>query len=378
MNELPGDFQSKLDEAYAAVDSEFDAKASAPAEAPPAEAAAEAPVPPKTDEAAPKEPTSEVSSPAPTPTYTKDYQDWLNKYGGDPAKADRAIWENNNRLAQLAKELDELKAGKAPEAVAPPAKEPDPVVAPEIKRFDESLRAIETKYNEVSEAFKQTSTEAANTAKRIREIERLRAFDDTLDFEKDQALLKELREKHAEANRLEIALERLQGQASTLAAQHETQTLLKDQAATLSRLTQAREAEITERTRREEDAALERFTSTFFENLPKIAKEGTDVIPDELLDDWKAFAKKESHVKLNLEDIPTADVPDFLRKAKAEYLASIDRAHRIKSKLYAATKAADAEVNAPSGAAAVVETPKKGTRSHEDFDRHIENLSAGL
>jgi hypothetical protein len=341
-----------------------------PPQAPPA-AAAPAVEAVKTDEAAPTEPTSEVSSPSSTPAQrSKDYEDWLTKWGGpdrDPNVAARATWDMNN---------DRARAAKAPEPEqAPPAKEPEPVVHPDVARFDESMRAIESQYAKVKSDFEDADKKAVEVAARIREIEHLRAFDETLDFEKDQALVKELRAKYAEADRLQRSLETIQTKADLLNDRYLTQKNLKAQAETLVTLTQAREAEITERDRRESDAKINTFAATFFSEMEKAAKD----IPEELVADFKQFAKDKSHVKLNVEDLPTTDVPAFIAKAKEDYLAAIDRAHRIKSKVYAANKAKDAEVNAPDGPAAVAEAPKKGTpRSQEEFERHIESLSAGL
>ena len=355
--------------------------------APPAEAAPPAVEATKTEdvktEAVP-EPTSEPSQPSEAPKYGKDYQDLLNKFDGDHDKAAKAYWETNNRAAQLAKELEELKSKAAPPATeTQPAKEPEPVV-PELKRFDESLRAIEAKHAEVRETHANLLAKRTEVRNRIEELTELIAAGEG-DFEQDSALRKELRQKQAAAKQLAASIKETEREDADIRREYHNQTILRSQEERLFKLQQAREAEITERNRKAEDdakkasdAALETFSVTFFQQIPVIAQEGTP-IPAELMDDWKAFAKKESHLRLNVEDLPTADIPAFMRKLKADFEASVDRAHRVKSAIYAAKKLKDAEVSAPEGDKAVATTVKRsGFRSQAEVERFMDEAAAAL
>jgi hypothetical protein len=378
---------AKIDAGAEALDAEFDAKEKPVAvEAPPATEAKTEDVPVKTDEAKAPEPTSaEISPTSEAPQYTKDYQDWLNKYGGDKTKADRAIWETNNRNAQLAKELEELKAKLSnPEAPTAPAKEETAAeVVPEtVKRLDESLQAIEAQYKGIEDKHKALKAKRDEAVSQRSELVDQLAYGD-LDFEATEKLRRDIASKGDYIKQVSVAMAEYERDAFVLSSAYDTKKSQRDQAVLVSQLLAAREAETIEREAAQRDNAINAFGVAFVTRMKDIANEG-EKIPAESLEDWYTFAKRESHFKIRAEDLNenrfgVNEVPKFIEETKAQFLSMLDRAHRAKAAEYGRKKLADAEVNAPEGAAAVAKTQKtSGFRSQAEVDAFMESASAGF
>lgn len=367
----PASITDKMEAAAESLFAEFSTEKAPEAAAPPAEAKpAEVPaVEAKTDEKAPEAPPAEATaSTSEAPRFGKDYQDLLTKFGGDHDKAARAFWDANNRAAQLAKEVEELKAGKATETAAPPAKEPEPVVAPEIKRFDDTLRTLESDYSALDTKLKKANEERTAVQDKIEELVDIITNLD-LDVDTDVAKRKELSKARAQYAKLSGDIDRIHADAQAIRKDHYNTTVLRDQEVRIRKFEEAREAEITERERSTQDVAIRTFATTFFAELNKASED----IPDELREAFMKFAKDQSHVRLNVSDLPTTDVPAFIKEAKDEYLSLIDRAHRTKSKEYASRKAQDAEVAAPSGDAAVAQSAKSSRfRSRSEVEEFMD------
>lgn len=364
--------EAAADEAFNELQSSTTAKAAEPAQvAPPAIEPEATAVPEKIEAEAPS--ASVETAPVSTPSRSKDYEDFLTKWGGpsrDPDVAARAAWDMNNRLAKEATAPPPTET-----VVAPTATTPAPEVVPvDVARLDDSLRSIKESYDQVKQDHLTIQKKQHEVRGRIEElVDHLTGNE--LELDAEAAARKELRAKRAEEGRLKTLRLEIEREAAVLQDRHELKTTQREQAIELGQIRKERENTIREQATRTEDEALERFGVAFFKAIPEVAKQG-EAIPAELLEDWKDYAKEQSHLRLKVEDLPTANIDQFLAETKTKFLAMQDRAHRAKSAQYAAQKLKDTTVNAPAGAAAVVTEGKKtGFRSQRDVDAFMDAAS---
>lgn len=362
---------AKLEADFDALPDNMEQAAETPAPAQETQSPAEPSQPTAAQTAAP--PASDPS-PGQTPAQSKNYQDFLGKYGGDADAAATAYWDTNNRAAQLSARVRELEAKLAePPAtptVAPTAPQP-PAVPQEIQRYDTDMREAEAVWKQAGDALQVCQTEKTKIARQQDRIRRdWTAGRIPLDSEEAaRRQMVDLDEATAEYDR---EIQRLEAQRAENVRDYRDAKERKGLSLQVAELANARQAEIT----KQNEASLQRFGQTFFGLLPSVASEGTEKIPDNLLPRFKELAKKEALLRLTAPgtDLDQQDIPAFLRQIKTDFLSLVNEGHKAKSAQYAAAKTEDTKVNAPEGqkaAAPVVQSSRFSDR--EALENHLDS-----
>lgn len=338
--------------------------------------AVEAPPPAETVEqtAAPTAaPPAADQSQGQTPVQSKAYQDLLAKYGGNVETAAQAYWDTNNRAAQLARELEELKARQAQPSVPPtePAKAPEPQPIPqELQRYDTDMRALDAQWKDAQAGLKECQTRKAPITREREKLGR-QIISGNLDLDRQEAARERYNELLSAESEYDSEISRLeQLQAASIRDYRD----LKERKGLVERVIaqeSARQAEIN----KQNEASLTRFGQTFFTMLPTIAQEGTEKIPDRLMPRFKELCKKEALLRLTAPglDLDQQDIPAFVREIKADFLALVKEGHQAQSAEYAVLKTADAGIKAPEGKKAVAPVSQTSKwNSQEELDAHLD------
>lgn len=354
---------SSIDDAALARWDEAVAPASSSA---PVETAATPAAPEETNSAEAKPadpPATETNSepavePGPTTPEPTSFEKWVAKYG-DPNKAADAAWEANNRLATMARELEELKASKAQPAtnaeatVEQPAVQPAPsaevapvTVAPEqveqwvnqqcvtdpaVLAWDSKVRSNNERLNVLNDPASPESVAAA--AKEIEKLQYWLQLPQVAEneFEKAtyQASLANMRAEY-QARRLEaqsLDLENRDLRADYAARQNYYRTQITQHYESQARSQREQQEYQTQVTRHA--AELEK---AWPQALARAIKEHK--IPESEVEDFKTDLRNIALASLEA-GIRVEDLDGFMDREAKRLNERLDRAHRTKAAEYA-------------------------------------------
>ena len=316
---------------------------------------------------------ADTSSPA--PNYdSKEFKNFLARYGGDPEKAAKAFFDTDTRASEMARVLKAngidpvtlkptTEQGHPAEAPVPPEQPPVELDAAQIDQH--VLRALDNDHQAVNltsdfnridlrlkaiegDSRQGIAGEATAVEQEIRTAElRLKIPEVAEDsFRKAEVTdqLRELRSKLSDlkAERRDLRAEKqdVVGRYSTLANRYREQ--IRGQLSEEVRGRQERAAF---------EAAASQHEQQFRQQWPNALEQAvkTHKIPTDLVDKFKVRARKEALAF----DGPIEDIPEFVESFAKEYSQELDTYHRAQSAVYGAQAIARASTPGPSGGAAV-------------------------
>lgn len=307
-------------------------------------------------------PVSPSTSAAPEPD---PFANFLAKYGGDRAKAADAYWSTSKRNAELAAKVEELeKRLTAPSTPAEPGSTPEPTPAPpvpqELQRYDETLRDLQSQHDNHAKTITEYEGHLARAKQRAEEVADFLA-QEGIDFEAEQKAKAERRSLKTYITRTEAFVQNTKREQKELLREKQLQEFQRERVAREVEDRQAREAQTTaERQRQQKE-----FADDFYGQLKQMTSE---MDPEDREEFW------EMAEGLGLRQAPArSEFPSFLAKVKERFEGLKARGRKQLSIAHTQTKAADVNLSAPTGKAAVATPPaKRRWESQAELDRHID------
>lgn len=333
-----------------------------------------------------------ASAPAPAPATSAAPPDsaeekarrFVEMHGGNTTAALAKALEDNNRLAALARENEELRAGRggAPGPAAPgapaPAAEPEPLTEEQVQqalreaaaadrdclRMADEFRSLQTRYTAIAtydDAGKLTGGELYDIERELSAVEaHIDPAKFKLDLEPPDAItLQDLNNRklnlETKKGNLEGEWERKVGRATTV----------RDKFAARvdgfrGNIERNHAAQVLERESQQTQGASEKtWTTTWDREYEALARE-KNLSREDKADLEKLLLEKADVVFNNNGDIPPETVKGWLAEKAAEVLAFRDRRNGQAAVDAARLHAAAVAQPAPSGPAALASVPAGG------------------